>query len=77
MPNVYDAELRRKLAKFISGWDVFCNGDSCLARLGDEVSDISTSDVIHLTEKGSIFLIQTIIDQVLKGEAAPVTNISQ
>ena len=77
MPNVYDAELRRKLAKFISGWDVFCNGDGCLARLGDEVSDISTSDVIHLTEKGSIFLIQTIIDQVLKGEAAPVTNISQ
>jgi hypothetical protein len=81
MPNVYDAELRRKLvpkgAKFISGWDVFCNADGCLARLVDEANDISASDVIHLTEKGSIFLIQAIIDQVLKGEAAPATNISQ
>ena len=81
MPNVYDTELRRKLvpkgAEFISAWDVFCNADGCLARLGDQASDITTSDLIHLTEKGSIFLIQAIIDRVLKGEAVPAANISQ
>jgi hypothetical protein len=77
----YDAELRRKLvakgAEFISAWDVFCNAEGCLARLGDEASDISASDVAHLTEKGSIFLIQAIIDRILNGEAAPTANVSQ
>ena len=81
IPNVYDAELRRKLvprgAEFISAWDVFCNADGCLARLGDEASDISASDGVHLTEKGSIFLIQAIIDRILNGEAAPAANVSQ
>jgi hypothetical protein len=41
----------------------------CLALIGDRASDISTSDVIHLTEKGSTFLIGAIIDQVLDGPA--------
>ena len=80
-PQTYDADLRGKLvpkgAEFISAWDVFCNADGCLARVGDQASDITASDIIHLTEKGSIFLIQAIIDRVLKGEAAPAAKISQ
>jgi len=80
-PQAYDADLRGKLvpkgAEFISAWDVFCNADGCLARVGDQASDITASDIIHLTEKGSIFLIQAIIDRVLKGEAAPAAKISQ
>jgi hypothetical protein len=80
-PQPYDAELRRKLvpkgAEFISSWDVFCNAQGCLTRLGGQASDITTSDLIHLTEKGSIFLIQAIIDRVLKGEAVPAVNVSQ
>jgi hypothetical protein len=72
--NWYDNMMRTKLvpagAEFISAWDVFCNAEGCLARLGDEASDITASDVIHLTEKGSIFLVQSIIDRVLHGKTA-------
>jgi hypothetical protein len=32
---------------------------------------------VHLTEKASVFLIQSIIDRVLQGSASPSTNESQ
>jgi peptidoglycan/LPS O-acetylase OafA/YrhL len=69
----YDAVMRAKLeplgAQFISASDVFCNEDGCLTRIGDTAKDIAVSDQVHLTEKGSVFLIQSIIDQVLGGRA--------
>ena len=64
-----DARLREKLvplgAEFISVRDTMCNSDGCLARIGDTAKDLSANDQVHLTEKASIFLIQSIIDQVL------------
>jgi len=73
--------LRAKLAplgaEFISVWDTMCNADGCLARIGDTAKDISASDQVHLTEKASVFLIQSIIDRVLQGSASPSTNESQ
>lgn len=64
-----EVRLREKLtplgAEFISAWDTLCNADGCLARIGDTAKDISASDQVHLTEKGSIFLIQSIIGRVL------------
>jgi len=69
----YDAVMRAKLeplgAHFISASDVFCNAEGCLTRIGDTANDISVSDQVHVTEKGSVFLIQSIIDQVLGGRA--------
>jgi peptidoglycan/LPS O-acetylase OafA/YrhL len=71
------ARLREKLvplgAEFISVWDTMCNADGCLTRIGDTAKDISASDQVHLTEKASIFLIQSIIDKVLRGQA-PVSS---
>ena len=65
-----DARLREKLvplgAEFISVRDTMCNSDGCLARIGDTAKDISANDQVHLTEKASVFLIQSIIDQVLR-----------
>src|SRR5207248_9847612 len=52
-------------AEFISADDVQCNADGCLTRVGDQASDIVVSDQVHLTEKGSVFLIQSIIDRIL------------
>jgi peptidoglycan/LPS O-acetylase OafA/YrhL len=76
-----DAVLRKKLepvgAEVISAWDVFCNADGCLARLGDQASDISASDMIHLTEKGSEFLIDAVIDRVLNGTTASAAPTSK
>ena len=67
------AKLRDKLvpagAEFISAWDAMCNADGCLTRIGDTAADISASDQVHLTEKGSVFLIQSIIDRMLGGSA--------
>jgi peptidoglycan/LPS O-acetylase OafA/YrhL len=68
-PGSSETRLREKVvplgAEFISAWDTLCNADGCLARIGDSAKDISASDQVHLTEKGSTFLIQSIIGRVL------------
>jgi peptidoglycan/LPS O-acetylase OafA/YrhL len=74
----YDAVMRQSLeplgAQFISASDVFCNEDGCLTRIGDTARDISVSDQVHVTEKASVYLIQSIIDEVLRGQAAGSPN---
>ena len=57
-------------AEFISARDVLCNADGCLARLGAKASDLSASDQGHLTEEGSVFLVQSIIGRVLAASHA-------
>jgi len=52
-------------AEFVSARDRLCNAEGCLARLGDQASDITASDQGHLTEIASEFLIASIIDKVL------------
>ena len=64
------ARLEPLGAEFISASDVFCNAQGCLTRIGDTAADIAVSDQVHITEKGSIFLIESIIDRLLGGEAA-------
>ncbi len=80
-PDGSGAALRRKLvplgAEFISVWDAMCNADGCLTRIGDTAKDISASDQVHLTEKGSVFLIQSIIDEVLRGQPARSSAAAQ
>ena len=65
----YDDRMREKLvplgAEFISAREVMCNAEGCLIRVGDGAADIIISDQAHLTEKGSAFLIDAIIDRVL------------
>jgi peptidoglycan/LPS O-acetylase OafA/YrhL len=68
-PSGSDAVMREKLvplgAEVISARDVLCNADGCLTRTGDSAASISTSDQIHLTEGGSAFLVEAIIDRLL------------
>jgi peptidoglycan/LPS O-acetylase OafA/YrhL len=79
--NWPDALLRPKVvaagAEFISVWDALCNADGCLTRIGDTAQDITASDQVHLTEKGSEFLIGSIIDRVLGEQSPPASNKSQ
>jgi peptidoglycan/LPS O-acetylase OafA/YrhL len=74
VPRSIDRELRDAVVheggEFISGLDVLCNDEGCLTRLGDQVSDITASDQVHLTEKASVFLVQGIIDRLL-GASVP------
>jgi len=73
-PSAYDAVMRARLeplgAEFISASDVFCNAQGCLTRIGDAAADITVSDQVHITEKGSVFLIASIIDRLLVGAAS-------
>ncbi len=73
-PDWAGAILRAKLvasgADFISASDVMCDADGCLTRLGGSAGDISASDQVHLTEKGSEFLINSIVDRLLGEQAA-------
>jgi hypothetical protein len=75
--NWYDAVMRAKLvpagAEYISAWDAMCNTDGCLTRIGDTAGDISISDQVHLTEKGSVFLVHAIIDRLLGEQAMPAS----
>jgi len=75
------ATLRGKVvplgAEFISVWDAMCNAEGCLTRIGDSARDISATDQVHLTEKGSVFLIQSVIDRILGGTAGPAANAAQ
>jgi hypothetical protein len=72
--TAYDAVMRATLeplgAEFISASDVFCNAQGCLTRIGDAAEDIAVSDQVHITEKGSVFLIAFIIDRLLAGAAS-------
>ena len=72
------AALREKLAptgvEFISAWDVMCNAEGCLTRVGDSAGDLSASDTVHLTEKGSAYLIESVIDRVLGTQAPAGTS---
>jgi hypothetical protein len=72
-PGGYDAVMREKLvplgAEFISARDALCSAEGCLTRVGRSASDIIASDQVHLTEKGSVFLIESIIDRLLDGTA--------
>jgi peptidoglycan/LPS O-acetylase OafA/YrhL len=73
-PTAYDAVMRARLkplgAEFISASDVFCNAQGCLTRIGDAAGDLTASDQVHLTEKASVLLIESIIDRLLGGEAS-------
>jgi hypothetical protein len=74
-PDWAGAILRAKLlqsgAEFISASDAMCDADGCLTRLGGSAGDISASDQVHLTERGSEFLINSIVDRLLGEQAAP------
>jgi peptidoglycan/LPS O-acetylase OafA/YrhL len=77
-PDGSGAALRQKLvplgAEFISAWNAMCNAEGCLTRVGDTAKDISASDQVHLTEKGSVFLIQSIIEELLSARAPNKPN---
>jgi hypothetical protein len=75
LSNWLDRAMLAKLvpagAEFISAYDVMCNQEGCLTRIGDQTRDVTTSDMIHLTERGSDFLVAAVIDRILDGNAAP------
>jgi peptidoglycan/LPS O-acetylase OafA/YrhL len=46
--------------EYISAWRAFCDGDGCLTRVGPTADDVVTTDIVHLSDAGSKFLIEAI-----------------
>jgi hypothetical protein len=65
-----DAGIHQKAvaagAEYISAWEVLCNAEGCLTRIGDNKSDITAHDYAHLTVAGSIFLVNAIKSRLLR-----------
>ena len=50
--------------RFISAYDVFCNDNGCLTRLGDTAKDIVQWDQTHLTPRASWYFVSRIADRI-------------
>jgi peptidoglycan/LPS O-acetylase OafA/YrhL len=50
---------------FISAFDIFCDENGCLARVGNSAKDIVQVDRGHLSAAGSWFLISHVAQQIL------------
>jgi hypothetical protein len=43
----------------------------------NKASDLTASDDVHLTEKGSEFLVEAVIDRILGSPRGPAARVSQ
>jgi len=61
--------MRKRIEKlgstFISSWDVLCNAQGCLTRVGANPTDLVANDSQHLTAAGSIYLLNAVRTQLL------------
>ena len=46
--------------EYISAWRVLCNPEGCLTRVGPTATDVVTTDIVHLSDAGSRFLVEAI-----------------
>jgi peptidoglycan/LPS O-acetylase OafA/YrhL len=46
--------------EYISAWRTLCNAEGCLTRVGPTANDVVTTDIVHLSDAGSNFLVEAI-----------------
>jgi peptidoglycan/LPS O-acetylase OafA/YrhL len=46
--------------EYISAWRVLCDREGCITRVGPKAKDVVTTDIVHLSDAGSIFLLEGI-----------------
>jgi peptidoglycan/LPS O-acetylase OafA/YrhL len=49
----------------ISAWHVLCNPEGCLTHAGPTADDVLVTDIVHLSEAGSRYLIDAIVTRLL------------
>ncbi len=52
--------------EYISAWRVLCDGEGCLTRVGPTADDVVTTDIVHLSDAGSRFLVETIAGSLFR-----------
>jgi peptidoglycan/LPS O-acetylase OafA/YrhL len=46
--------------EYISAWRVLCDGNGCLTRVGPTAEEVVTTDIVHLSNAGSKYLVEEI-----------------
>jgi peptidoglycan/LPS O-acetylase OafA/YrhL len=46
--------------EYLSAWRVLCDQEGCLTRVGPKAQDVVTTDIVHLSDAGSNFLLRGI-----------------
>ncbi len=46
--------------EYISAWRVLCDGNGCLTRVGPTAEEVVTTDIVHLSNAGSKYLVEKI-----------------
>jgi peptidoglycan/LPS O-acetylase OafA/YrhL len=46
--------------EYISAWQVLCDSDGCLTRVGPTADEVVTTDIVHLSDAGSKYLVEKI-----------------
>jgi peptidoglycan/LPS O-acetylase OafA/YrhL len=72
MENFSNAER----VEYISALKRFCNVDGCLTRTGPSARDVMAWDQAHLSEKGSEFLGEAIVNDLLPADTANSSNVA-
>jgi hypothetical protein len=62
-----EAKARQLEIEYISPLRIMCDESGCLARIGDDGSELTAFDAGHLTVPGSIFLSRAILPALLSG----------
>jgi peptidoglycan/LPS O-acetylase OafA/YrhL len=55
-----EAFSRAAGVEYISAWRALCDREGCLTRVGTAASDVVTTDIVHLSDAGSKFLVNAI-----------------
>jgi hypothetical protein len=55
-----EAFSRAAGVEYISAWRTLCNAEGCLTRVGPTANDVVTTDIVHLSDAGSNFLVEAI-----------------
>jgi peptidoglycan/LPS O-acetylase OafA/YrhL len=61
--------------QYISAWHALCNPDGCLTRVGPTANDVVASDIVHLSDAGSVFLVEAIAGDLFPGP--PTIDLSR
>jgi peptidoglycan/LPS O-acetylase OafA/YrhL len=51
--------------EYISAWRVLCDGNGCLTRVGPTAEEVLTTDIVHLSNAGSKYLVEKIEGDLL------------
>jgi hypothetical protein len=64
---------RETSVEYVSAWSALCNGDGCLARIGESDGGPMTLDREHITPAGSVFLVGRLFDPRTSRRLSPAS----